>query len=59
MFGKMGDHADWDNAALRRLLVNATFWATGIEDKIPAEADVTPVGDNPLKKGYKPDDCKP
>jgi hypothetical protein len=37
MGGKMGEHADWDNEGLRRLLVNATFWATGLEDKIPAE----------------------
>jgi type 1 glutamine amidotransferase len=59
MFGKMGEHADWDNAALRRLLVNATFWATGIEDKIPAEADVTPIGENPFKKGFKPQDYHP
>jgi type 1 glutamine amidotransferase len=59
MFGKMGEHADWDSAALRRLLVNATYWAAGIEGKIPAEADVTPVGDNPFKKGFKPQDYKP
>ncbi len=59
MFGKMGEHADWDNAALRRLLVNATYWATGLEDKIPAESDVTPVGENPFKKGFKPQDYKP
>jgi hypothetical protein len=59
MGGKMGEHADWDNEALRRLLVNATFWATGLEDKIPAKADVTPVGDNPFKKGYKPQEYHP
>jgi hypothetical protein len=59
MFGKMGEHADWDNEGLRRLLVNATYWATGLEDKIPEKADVTPVGDNPFKKGYKPQDYHP
>lgn len=63
MFGKMVDktaeHTDWDSEALRRLLVNACYWATGLEGKIPDKADVTPVGDNPFKKGYKPQDYKP
>jgi hypothetical protein len=27
------------------LLVNACYWAVGLEDKIPARSDVTLVGD--------------
>ncbi|HEX3685267.1 MAG TPA: ThuA domain-containing protein [Bryobacteraceae bacterium] len=41
----MGAADDLLNAGLRRLLVNATYWAIGLEHKIPAEADVTLVGD--------------
>jgi type 1 glutamine amidotransferase len=46
----------------RRLIVNACFWAAGLEDKIPAKSDVTVVGDyqptnfkfNGFKPGVKP-----
>jgi hypothetical protein len=41
----MGAADDLLNAGLRRLLVNATYWAIGLENQIPAEADVTLVGD--------------
>jgi hypothetical protein len=58
MCGKMGVHADWDNAALRRLVVNAVYWATGLEDRIPAAADVDPVGNNPYRRGLRPQDCR-
>jgi len=47
--------------ALRRMLVNATYWATRMEDKIPEKASVDLVG-NPmptLKKGTKPADLQP
>jgi hypothetical protein len=48
----------------RRLLVNACYWAVGIEDKIPATSDVTLVGDyqpsnfkfNGFRPGLKPED---
>jgi hypothetical protein len=33
------------NEALRRLLVNATYWAVGLEHQIPERADVALVGD--------------
>ena len=52
---------------LRRLLVNATYWALGMEEKIPAggtkvdlvgEFKGTPFGNNKFKKGVKPEDLK-
>ncbi|HEX3997431.1 MAG TPA: ThuA domain-containing protein [Pirellulales bacterium] len=40
------------SAALRRMIVNAAYWTTGLEDKIPAKADVDLVGGpTPFKKG--------
>ena len=54
MGGRMGERADWDDEGLRRLLVNATYWATGLEERIPAKADVAPCGGNPFKRGFKP-----
>jgi hypothetical protein len=50
----------------RRLLVNACYWSTGMEDKIPAKANVDFVGEyKPSffgfgggKKGVKPADLK-
>jgi hypothetical protein len=42
----MGASSDLMNAPLRRLMVNATYWAVGLEDEIPAtgtKADI--VGD--------------
>jgi hypothetical protein len=58
----MGAATDLQNEGLRRLVVNAAYWAVGIENKIPAKADVTYVGDfkpsfygfNGGKKGIKP-----
>lgn len=40
----MGSADDLENEALRRLFVNAVYWATGLESKIPAKADVALVG---------------
>ena len=48
----------------RRLLVNAAYWAVGLEDKITDQTDVALVGDyHPLpfgfrgaKKGVKPEE---
>jgi hypothetical protein len=49
----MGAATDLSNQALRRLLVNASYWALGMEDKIPEKADVTLVGDyHPTKFGF-------
>ena len=41
----MGAADDLLNDGLRRLLVNATYWATGLENEIPAKADAALVGD--------------
>jgi type 1 glutamine amidotransferase len=60
----MGSSTDLVNEAFRRLLVNATYWALNMEEKIPEKANVEIVGEfNPskfsfkgYKKGVKPDD---
>ena len=48
----------------RRLLVNACYWAVGLEEKIPAKSDVAivgayeprPFGFGTFQKGVKPAD---
>lgn len=40
----MGAADDLENEGMRRLLVNATYWAAGLEDRLPAKADVALVG---------------
>lgn len=60
----MGAATDLTNEALRRLIVNASFWALKMEEKIPDKANVEIVGEyNPsrfsfggFKKGVKPED---
>jgi hypothetical protein len=60
----MGAADDLLSEQLRRLLVNATYWAVGLEGKIPAQADVDLVGDyhphsylsETYTKGVKPSD---
>jgi Trehalose utilisation len=60
----MGAASDMPSAGTRRLLVNATYWAVGLEDKIPAENDVSIVGEfkphhfgnDKFTKGVKPSD---
>ncbi len=60
----MGASQDLKSEGTRRLLVNACYWAIGIEGKIPEKSDVTIVGDyTPLrfgfgahKKGVRPSD---
>jgi type 1 glutamine amidotransferase len=62
----MGASQDLANEGVRRLLVNACYWALGLEDKIPAKSVVDIVGDykpNPFRfggfeKGRKPEDLK-
>lgn len=41
----MGASVDLVDQGLRRLLVNATYWACGLEDRIDPQADVDPPGD--------------
>lgn len=60
----MGASQDLLSEGLRRLLVNASFWALGMEDRIPTRAKVDivgsyepiPFGFNGYKKGVKPAD---
>ncbi len=60
----MGSSTDLENEGLRRLLVNAAYWAVGMEDKIPAQTKVDLVGEykpspfkfGGFKKGVKPSD---
>jgi hypothetical protein len=60
----MGAATDLESEGLRRLLVNATYWCVGLENEIPARANVEVVGEyKPLpfgfrkfKKGVKPSD---
>jgi len=55
---------DFESEGLRRLLVNAAYWALGMEDQIPAKSKVDIVGEykaNPFRtggyvKGLKPAD---
>jgi hypothetical protein len=60
----MGASQDLASEGVRRMLVNACYWAVGLEDKIPAKSAVELVGDyqpspfrnNGFKKGVKPAD---
>jgi hypothetical protein len=60
----MGAASDMQSEGTRRLLVNATYWTLGLEDKITAESDVSIVGEftphsfgnNKFTKGVKPSD---
>jgi hypothetical protein len=60
----MGASQDLSSEGLRRLLVNASYWALGLEDQIAEKSKVDLVGDyQPLpfrfggfEKGRKPSD---
>jgi len=62
----IGAANDLASEGLRRVFVNACFWGVGLEDKIPARTDVTPVGEykpnnfgpNKFVKGVKPADLE-
>ena len=62
----MGSSTDLASAGVRRLLVNACYWATGLEETIPPAANVEivgtfaplPFGFNGAKKGVRPADLK-
>jgi hypothetical protein len=62
----MGAAVDLESEGLRRLLVNACYWAVGLENQIPVRASVDYVGDfKPLwfgfgqfKPGIKPADLE-
>ena len=49
----MGAATDLMSEGLRRLLVNASYWCVGLEDRIPAKAKVDCVGYyHPLPMGF-------
>ena len=60
----MGAATDLESVGFRRLLVNATYWCVGLEEKIPVKANVetvgpykpTPFGFSKYKKGIRPSD---
>ncbi len=60
----MGSSTDLENEGVRRMLVNATLWSVGLEDKITDKLNVSIIGDykpSPFKfggyvKGKKPAD---
>jgi type 1 glutamine amidotransferase len=59
----MGAATDLESPGVRRMLVNAAYWALGLDDKIAAESDVRLVGEfkprpfgfNGAAKGVKPE----
>ena len=62
----MGASQDFAHEATRRMILNACFWAVGLEDKIPDKSKVDIVGkfeassfrNNGFKKGVKPSDLQ-
>jgi hypothetical protein len=60
----MGAATDLETEGTRRMLVNATYWAVGLEDKIPEKTNVDLVGEykprpfgfGGFEKGKKPED---
>jgi hypothetical protein len=62
----MGAATDLESEDLRRLVINACYWATDLEKQIPARADAaivgeykpTPFGFGKFKTGIKPADLK-
>jgi hypothetical protein len=62
----MGAATDMVSAGTRRMLVNACYWAVGLESQIPPESNVDLVGTfeakafgfNGAKKGIKPEDLR-
>jgi len=60
----MGASQDFQSEGLRRLLVNASYWAVGLENQIPAKTKVDIVGEfrphrfgfGGFEKGRKPSD---
>jgi type 1 glutamine amidotransferase len=62
----MGHSFDFKSEGFRRLLVNACYWAMGMEDKIPAKSkvdfvgryDPNKIGMGKHKTGLKPSDHK-
>lgn len=59
-----GASEDIENEPLRRMVINATFWAAGLEDRIKPDLDVafvgpyqpTPFGMNQHRTGVRPEE---
>lgn len=50
----MGAATDLETEGTRRMLVNAAYWAVGLEDRIPEKTDVALVGDyHPTPFGFR------
>jgi len=62
----MGAATDLASEGVRRMLVNACYWAVGLEEQIASVSDVSivgtfeplPFGNNRYKKGVKPEDLR-
>ncbi len=62
----MGHGGDFVNEGVRRMLVNACYWAIGMEDRIPSKSNVdfvgeykpSPIGVGGHKKGITPSQLK-
>jgi hypothetical protein len=62
----MGHPGDFTNEAFRRLVVNACYWAMGMEKKLSLRSRVdfvgpynpTPIGEKKFRQGVKPADLK-
>ena len=60
----MGCAQDFESEGYRRLLVNASYWCAGLDEKIPAKSKVdlvgkfeaSPFGNDKFQKGVKPSD---
>ncbi|HXP63306.1 MAG TPA: ThuA domain-containing protein [Dongiaceae bacterium] len=60
----MGAAVDLEDPGLRRLLVNACYWCAGLENQVPAKANVDYIGEykpgwfgyGKFKPGMKPED---
>ncbi|MGE3316084.1 MAG: hypothetical protein AB7O26_13295, partial [Planctomycetaceae bacterium] len=60
----MGAAQDFSSDGLRRLLVNASYWALRMEEKIPVKSNVEIVGEydprpfshNGFRRGVRPAD---
>lgn len=62
----LGSSVDFECEDFRRLVINACYWGTGLEDRIPARADVAYVGEyrptyfgfGKFQAGLKPADLR-
>ena len=58
--GSMAGGSDFANEGMRRMFVNACYWAVGLDAKIPDKADVAmPDGAKAFKRGIKPAEARP